>query len=199
MTEALDPKPEQPIRVEIGKAFRPFEHLRELPRLVTAHRNFDASFDSLVSRGVELNGIKATLVLIVVSAHRSTPNFETPLGKATRQITTIYENGQKTETETKTPLSIVLFSRLNLQGFETLKPFDLELKMGEETYRLDCPEDTIVKELDPNWPRHNDKQYNCVSDKPVKSDGQKVNIFLPWDPSKLSTIEARLVKKSPSK
>lgn len=206
MLERTTSVAEQPISIEIGQTFKPFEGLQELP-FPKEHETFVESVDYVASREFEINGVKATIALTIDYEDIYSPDVprdsETPLG--TVVLEHHYYNGQ--EMTVKTPLQLVIFSRLDaIEQFLALRQLQVEFTIGDKEYILDCMEPLQENEgediqegveiiLDGN---QNGYGGGAFASKELKDrQGNGKTVVLPYEPHPLTTIQARLVRKPP--
>mgnify|MGYP001579848455 CR=1 FL=1 len=205
MTERRTKQAEQPISVEIGQIFRPFEGLQELP-LYRDRETFVESADYVASREFEFKGIKATIALTVPDEYEAPDliyrrSFKTPLGVATFE----YQYEDCKEDTVKTPLQLAIFSSLgSIEDYVILSQYQFDIKIGNSNYSLDCTElfhkdkareiseaIEIIKEG-----LAEDGDGGAFVSRDLKDhNGNAVTVALPYDPSRLSTIEIQIVKK----
>lgn len=207
MPERVTKQAEQPISVEIGQTFRPFEGLQELP-LYTNRETFVESEDYVASREFEFKGIKATIALTVPEDHVSPDllyreGFEAPLGVATFEYQ--YRDGK--EGTVKTPLQLAIFSSLgSIEDYVILSQYQFDIKMGNSNYSLECIEKPLHKDQARDIREailiiEEGLAEDCDGGAFVSSDlkdhnGNDVAVALPYEPSRLSTIETKIVKRS---
>lgn len=190
--EARKRIPEQVIKTEIGKLFRPFKGLVNLPPPDEGKELIESVY-AVASAEFELKGIKMSLLLMPVRAFEIShgDGFDTPLGAVSREA--IYKNNRYSET--KVPLTIGLFSEVDLVQFTELTHYRLAIRVENKTYYLLCPEDITPSEIDESWQDHVSEKHPCTNDKPTDKRGKPIQVLLPYDPKKLSTIGVTIIRK----
>lgn len=212
--------PEQIIKTEIGKPFRPFEGLVKLLAPDEGQEPLE-SFYMVASTKIEFKGIEMFLALmpvrniseIHINFHDG--GFDTPLGKVPQEIVYV-DNRSK---QTKAPLQIGLLSTMDRRQFNIAREYQLKIKVGDETYYVLCPEDVsfddadnadlTLKRLreeilpeavssddaDTDGKEWENRKNDFINDKLIGEDGKPIQVLLPYDPKKLSTIEVTIIRK----
>lgn len=203
MPERTETETPPPISVELGQRFRPFEGLQPL-RLPKDYETFVENVDYVASREFEFNGVRATIALTLDEDYYSPDvrrDFDTPLGIV--KLEHHYEDGG--QVTVKTPLQLTIFSTISsIEDYKTLSQYRVVFNIGGNNYYLDCMEQLDKdksKALEwaedniENGIRNNSGGGAFVSNTLLDLSGEEVVAVLPYEPSLLSTIEARIVRK----
>lgn len=193
MPETIGKTPDQVIRVEIGKPFKPFEMLTKLPLPDDSPEFFDDVYVT-TSAKFELQGMEIYLGLIPTGTGFKPIDYDdafyTPLGGAQEEIT-LENNDFKI---TKIPLKIALLSTMDRRQFNIAREYQLQIKMGDKTYYVLCPEDVLFDDADTDDNKWENRKNNFINDRLIDENGDLVQVLLPYDPEKLSTIEVTITK-----
>lgn len=213
MAERLTHQPEQPIKVEVGKTYRPFENLTVLP-LPKDYKTFPADaesdlgpYDTIVaSQELKLNGITISLALVIPrdivdsdfnppedsDDRNETPDqFEIPLGEPTEEI--VYKDS--TKHIVKVPLELAFTFTSNVEEFSALTRFKGQFAIGDKRYFLNCTEEYLVREDAEGHFRDNDGTGDFSNRNLRNAKDDSVIVLLPYDPIKLQSIELTMLEK----
>ena len=203
MPERLVAQPEQPLKVEVNKSFRPFEKLKTLsgPEIFkgVSFEHSDTR-NIIAAREIEIDGVKTSIALFIPNTldlehidHEIPGVFDTPLGEVLLEYS--YLDGLRVAT--KVPLQPIVISALKSpREYFTLKKYRLELTMGEMQYDLDLPEgpeESVDQSIEKIKRNQQTIGINFRNEEAVGVRGE-VNILLPYDPTKLSEIEAKIIE-----
>lgn len=195
--------PETPLVVREGISFTPFEDLKKLP-LPDEYETFVESVDYVASVQISFGALAFTLALTVPEDiyYPDTPhNFETPLGPVDlhHRLLGGQERGIDSERAITTSLEICSLSTIDaLKNYIALSNYELEIRMGDSIYYLDCVKQMKVDEageiinarvIEENGGGH------FVSGELRDSEGNGKDVILPYDVEKLSTIAVKIVRK----
>lgn len=188
--------PEQPLIAEVGKTFRPFEGIR-LP-VPNDSKEFVETVDYVGAREISVKGAVFSLALLVPGRvdvfdpfDFIPKKFEAPLGAPTVEYRLPTKDSRKWES-LRTPIELGTFSVSTLDQYYTLKAHQLELKIGESVYYMECvmsPGDDTPEEVIEN----DDVGYFVNNEGVVTVEGDITSVLLPYDEEGLSKIEARVV------
>ncbi len=172
--------------VEIGQTFNPFKEIA-LPSQVNNYRDETINLTSFRFKGVKIE-FKLSSIADEIEADEEK---ETPLGKVKRVTYFVKEKGEVLE---QTPLNFSITAEItSLSQYKLLEKTGIKLSMGDTKLLL-----SLSEKYD-EWEIHE----RLKKDKSILDDLEPGNgIFherwlLPWDESKLATIEAKIVQKSP--
>ena len=178
---------QEPINIEVGQVFKPFEGRTEFPPIELD----DEKVQRLIEAPFQLKGINGRLGISTIPDSRMMLNPVTPLGEV--QFVRSFENGNITIK--KIPLELELDFDITTMGeFYILQKYAMEFVLGNETYYLECngiDRERAVK-------RSIEEEGRMELFDPalhLKDENGRANVSLPYDITKLSQIEARIVAK----
>ena len=197
--------PERPLVVREGIFFTPFGSLEELP-LPKDHSTYTDStglqiegVDYVASVKVALGALNFNLALAVPEDIYS-PDFRreyrTPLGEV--DLLHRYRDGQ--EATIATTLKLISFTTIDsLKNYIELNNYELEIKMGDEVFFLDCVEtmptheagESINGAIERDW-----EGGHFISRQLMDDQHEPTMAILPYDVYRLSSIEVKVVRKS---
>lgn len=189
MTEKLRPDQQEQSgirKLEVSEVFKPFEELTAFPVIELDH----TKRINLYEIPIEFNGVRGKLSLLTDPGAEDLTATDTPLGKV--RLVKSFEGNDYTIDEM--PLGIELnFEITTMDQHRRLNKHTMEFDLGGKKYYLRCGGVDHVNAVEESIKEEGEMEL-WDSDL-IPEEKKEGTVLLPYDPSKLAIIEARIVEK----